>query len=118
MIFILYIRARFSTAARRDRAITQVNNYVAANVPAEMEFTAPNVTAYDAAYKGWPNAMVVELHLTDQATRDGLWTTLDAFLSTASNAPSESFGEKWDQLLDAPDPDADTTRYNELSKTW
>lgn len=118
MIYILYVKARFSTANKRDNAISQVTNYLAQPDIANDLFVPAQVAPFNAPYKGWPNAMTVECRFRTQATRDDLWTTLDTFLSTSNRAPDESFGEHWDQMLDAPNPDADTTRYNYVSKTW
>jgi hypothetical protein len=53
-----------------------------------------------------------------QTTRDQLWSDVDALLIQPNAAPAESFGETWDQKLDDPNPDADTARYNYVSKTW
>lgn len=118
MVFILYVKARFSTAQKRDKALQQVTSYLAQPSIADDLFVPAQVAPYDAAYKGWANALTAECRFRTQATRDNLWTQLDAYLSTSNQAPVESFGEKWDQMLDAPNPDADTTRYNEFSKTW
>jgi hypothetical protein len=119
-VHIIYLKARFSTAVKRDRALQQVNTYVTNNVNPGDLFTAPQIAAYDAAYKGWPSALTAELRFVDAAgvKRDTLWTQLDAYLSTAANAPVESYGEKWDQELDAANPDADTARYLFVSKIW
>jgi hypothetical protein len=60
--------------------------------------------------------MTTELRFIDAALakRDTLWTQLDTYLSSAANAPDKSLGERWDQKLDAENPDADTTKYNYL----
>lgn len=118
MVSIIYIKARFSTVTKRGNALTAVNNWISVHVAPEDLFVPAQVAPLNGGYKGWPNAITVELRFKTATPRDDLWTTLDTFLTSAPNAPDESFGEKWDQLLDAPDPDADTSRYNELSKTW
>jgi hypothetical protein len=118
MIYILYAKARFSTAQKRDRALQQVTNYLAQPGISNDLFVPAQVAPYDAAYKGWANALTAECRFRTQASRDTLWSQLDAYLSTSNQAPVESLGEKWDQKLDDPDPDADTTRYNYLTKTW
>jgi hypothetical protein len=118
VIFCLFVKARFSTAQRRDNAIAQVNNYLARPGIAGDLFIPAEVAAFDAGYKGWANALTAQCRFRTQASRDDLWTQLDTYLSQANAAPVESYGERWDQLLDAPNPDADTTRYNFTSKTW
>lgn len=118
MIYIVYVKARFSTAQKRDNAIAQVTNYLAQPAISDDLFVPAQVAPYDAPYKGWANALTVMCRFRTQATRDTLWNQLDAFLSQSARAPVESVGEKWDQALDAPDPDADTTRYNYVTKTW
>jgi hypothetical protein len=118
MIYIIYTKARFSTAARRDRALQQVTTYLAQPGITDDLFVPSQVAPFDAPYKGWAFAMTAECRFRTQASRDNLWSQLDAYLTTAANAPVESFGEHWDQQLDAPNPDADTSRYNEFFKTW
>jgi hypothetical protein len=118
MIFIIYVKARFSTPQKRDRALQQVTDYLAQPAIVADLFVPAAAAALNAGYKGWANALVAECRFRTQASRDNLWTQLDTFLSTAANAPVESYGEFWDQMLDAPNPDADTTRYNQTSKTW
>jgi hypothetical protein len=118
MIYIIYTKARFSTAARRDRALQQVTTYLAQPGITDDLFVLSQVAPFDAPYKGWAFAMTAECRFRTQASRDNLWSQLDAYLTTAANAPVESFGEHWDQQLDAPNPDADTSRYNEFFKTW
>jgi hypothetical protein len=118
MIYNTYFKARFSTVAKRNAALTRVNNYIAAQAIFDDLFVPAQVAALDAGYKGWANAITVECRFRTQANRDQLWTDIDTYLSQASSAPVESYGEKWDQMLDAPNPDADTTRYNFVSKTW
>lgn len=118
MIYIVYVKARFSTAAKRDQALAQVTNYLAQPAISNDLFVPAQVAPYDAAYKGWANALTAECRFRTQSTRDTLWTNIDTFLTQSSRAPVESLGEKWDQKLDDPNPDADTTRYNYLTKTW
>jgi hypothetical protein len=118
MIYIVYFKARFSTATKRDNALAQVTSYLAQPTISNDLFVPSQVAPYDAAYKGWANALTAECRFRTQASRDDLWTQVDAFLSTSARAPVESLGEKWDQALDAPNPDADTTRYNYVTKTW
>jgi hypothetical protein len=118
MIYIIFTKARFSTANKRNQTANQVTNYLAQPGISNDFFVPAQVTSYDAAYKGWANALSVMVRFRTQANRDNLWTQLDAFLSNSNQAPLESYGEKWDQMLDAPDPDLDTTRYNQFSKTW
>lgn len=118
MIYILYVKARFSTANKRDNALAQVTNYLAQPAIANDLFVPSQVAPYDAPYKGWPNALTAECRFRTQQVRDDLWTQLDSFLTASNRAPVESYGEHWDQMLDAPNPDADTTRYNQFSKTW
>lgn len=119
-VHILYVKASFSTSQKRDRAVQQVTNYIAANVNPGDLFIPAQIAPYDGAYKGWPNAMTTELRFVDAALakRDTLWNQLDAYLTSAANAPDKSLGERWDQKLDAANPDADTTKYNDLIKTW
>jgi hypothetical protein len=76
------------------------------------------VAPYDRPDKGWGNALTAQCRFRTQASRDNLWAQLDAYLTQPNAAPLESYGEHWDQMLDAPNPDADTTRYNQFSKTW
>jgi hypothetical protein len=119
MVYILYVKARFSTAQKRDNALTRVTNYLAQPSIADDLFVSPAAVApFDAPYKGWDHALSAQCRFRTQASRDDLWNDMDTYLSTANNAPLESYGEKWDQMLDAPNPDADTTRYNQFSKTW
>lgn len=118
MIFIVFAQASFSSAAKRDNAFQQVTNYLAQPGITEDLFVPAQVAPYDGAYKGWPNALVASCRFRTQATRDNLWNQLDAYLTQPNAAPVKSYGEHWDQMLDAPNPDEDTTRYNQVSKTW
>jgi hypothetical protein len=119
VIYILYVQARFSTAQKRDRALQQATtNYLAQPGISNDLFVPAQTAAFNAPYKGWPNAMYVECRFITQAIRDNLWTQLDSYLTTANQAPDQAWGEHWDQMLDATDPDADTSRYNEFTKTW
>ena len=118
MIFILYVQVSFSTANKRDNALSQATNYLAQPGISDDLFVPAQISPWNGAYKGWPNAMTVECRFRTQATRDDLWTQLDAFLTQSNRAPAKSLGERWDQMLDAPDPDADTTKYNDLLKSW
>jgi hypothetical protein len=115
---MIYVKARFSTTNKRDQALAQITNYTARPGISADYFVPAQVASLDAAYKGWGNALTAELRFRTQSNRDDLWTQMDAFLSTSARAPVESLGEKWDSQLDAPDPDADTTRYNYLVKNW
>lgn len=118
MIYILYARASFSTAAKRDGAIQQVTNYLdQPNIASDLIVPA-QVAPYDATYKGWPNSLVAECRFRTQQNRDDLWAQLDTYLSQPNAKPVKSIGEHWDQKLDDPNPDADTTRYNSVTKTW
>lgn len=119
MVFILYTKASFSTANKRDRAFSQVTNYLAQSGISGDLFVPAQIASVDTwAWKGWPNAMTVSLRFRTQANRDGLWGQLDTYLLQSNQAPTVSYGERFDQALDAPDPDADTTKYNFLSKAW
>ena len=118
MIYIIYVQASFSTAAKRDGALSQVTNYLAQPGISNDLFVPSQVAPYDAAYKGWPNSLIAECRFRTQATRDNLWDQVDAYLQQVNAKPVKSFGEHWDQMLDAPNPDDDTTRYNQFSKTW
>jgi hypothetical protein len=118
MIYIIYAQARFSNTSKRDKALQQVTDYLAQPGITGDLFVPSQVAPFDAPYKGWAFAMIASCRFRTQASRDNLWAQLDSYLTTAANAPIESFGEHWDQMLDAPNPDADTTRYNQFSKTW
>lgn len=118
MIFIVYLKARFSSVAKRDNALLQVTNYLAQPAITADLFVPSQVAPFDGAYKGWPNALTAECRFRTQASRDQLWDNMDAYLSQPNAAPTGSLGEKWDQMLDAPNPDADTTRYSYFTKTW
>jgi hypothetical protein len=118
VIYIVYVKARFSSAQKRNTALGRVTNYLAQPAIASDLFVPSQVAAYDAAYKGWPNALTAECRFRTQAARDDLWSDLDTFLGQPNAAPVESLGERWDQMLDAPDPDADTTRYNYVTAHW
>jgi hypothetical protein len=118
MIYIIYVKARFSTSQKRDRALQQVTDYLAQPGIADDLFVPAQVYPLNQGYKGWANALTAECRFRTEAVRDNLWTSLDTFLSTGNQAPVESYGEHFDQMLDAPNPDADTTRYNPVVKTW
>jgi hypothetical protein len=118
LIYIIYVKARFSTANKRDQALGRVTNYLAQPGISDDLFVPAQAAPYDAAYKGWANALIAECRFRTQATRDNLWNDLDGYLSQQNGGPVESYGEHWDQKLDDPNPDADTTRYNQFSKTW
>lgn len=118
MIYIVYFKARFSTAAKRDSALQRVTNYLAQPGISNDLFVPSQVAALDAGYKGWANALTAECRFRTQSVRDTLWSDTDTFLSQPNAAPVESYGEHWDQMLDAPNPDEDTTRYNQFSKSW
>jgi hypothetical protein len=118
LIYIIYVKARFSTAAKRDGAIANITTYVNNQAIFDDLLVPAQVYPLNQAYKGWGNALTAECRFHQQVNRDTLWNNVDAYLSTSNQAPVESFGEKWDQRIDDPDPDADTTRYNYLSKTW
>ena len=90
MIYILYVQARFSTAQKRDRALSQATNYLAQPGISNDLFVPAQTAAFNAPYKGWPNAMYAECRFRTQVTRDDLWAQLDSFLSTANQAPDHS----------------------------
>jgi hypothetical protein len=118
VIYILYAKASFSTPQRRNNAFNSVTSYLAQPGFVEDMFIPANVQSVDSwGYKGWPNALLVEVRCRTQSVRDNLWTTLLNAM-TGQNAPNPGFAEHWDQLLDAPNPDADTTRYNQTTQTW
>jgi hypothetical protein len=118
MIYILYVKARFSTPAKRDGAVANITAYIANQAIFDDLIVPAQVHPLNQAYKGWGNALTCECRFRTQANRDTLWDRIDTYLSTSNQAPIESFGEKWDQKIDDPNPDADTTRYNYLSKIW
>lgn len=118
MIYIIYAKASFSTAQRRNNAYSVVTNYLAQPGISSDLFVPAQIASVDTwGYKGWPNALTAECRFRTQATRDNLWTQLIAGMS-GNNAPTKGFAERWDQLLDAANPDADTTMYNEASQSW
>lgn len=117
MIYCIYTKASFSTATRRDNVYGIVTTYLARPAIASDMFVDPQIASVDWGYKGWPNALTVAVRCRTQQTRDDLWTQLVGAM-TGTGAPNLGYAEKWDQQLDAPNPDADTTRYNLTTQSW
>lgn len=86
MVFVVGARLSFTSAARRNNTATNVQTYVTANLAGDL-FTPAIIGSYDGAYKGWPNALNVELRLFTKANRDALWAQLDTLFGTGVNGP-------------------------------
>jgi hypothetical protein len=118
VIYCLYAKASFANATRRNNAFAIVTNWLARPEVTANLFVDPEIASVDDwGYKGWPNALTCTVRCRTQSLRDDLWTQLIAGM-TGTGAPNLGYAEHWDQMLDAPNPDADTTRYNFASQSW
>ena len=98
MIYCVEITAAFNTAQRRDNVLGILQNYVAQfAADAFHPFQGPQ--AYDAAYKGWANAVACTMKLRTQANRDAIWADIQAN-AAGPGAPTKGVARRWDAALD------------------
>lgn len=115
MIYCTMYHVAFSTAARRDNVLALLQQNAADN--AADFFVAPQIGAYDGAYKfgpAWQFALSAEYRFKTQATRDSQWNQALALLDARAGtgkAVAGAFAEKWDQDLDHPDADQGRVNY-------
>lgn len=107
MIYCSQYKVAFSTAARRDAILAALQQDAIDN--AADFFVAPQIGAYNGAYKfgpTWQFAINAEYRFLTQANRDAQWNQAQAQLDARAGtgkAVAGAWTEKWDQDLDHPD---------------
>ncbi len=86
MVFIVGAHLSFTSAARRNNTQTNVQNQVDTTLAGDL-FVPARIGPYDGAYKGWPNALNIDLRLFTKANRDAIWAQLDTLFGTGINGP-------------------------------
>lgn len=113
MIYCVEITAAFSTAQRRNNVLGILQNYVT-QFQADA-FVPSTVGPFEAAYKGWTNAVAGTMRLRTQANRDAVWADIQGAM-TGPAAPVKGVARKWDAPQDTSEPDGPIA--NDTTQTW
>jgi hypothetical protein len=107
VIYMLEVWCSFRTANRREQVYTTIQDRITAYPAGSLSDAIPPVcTRVDAVYKGWTNAIHVQLGYLDGVLRDGEWDAIVAALGTGQQGPvTKSLAYRWDhdevELTDA-----------------
>lgn len=113
MIYCVEITAAFSTPQRRNNVLGILQNYVT-QFTGDL-FVPAQVAPYEAAYKGWVNALHGEMRLRTEANREQVWADIQSAM-TGQAAPTKGVARKFDAPLDEADPGAPIS--NDVTQTW